>query len=165
MKKIVVAGLAALMVTGCSTRIADLTVVSTKNFNLNSGNLEIGSRVKGASTAPVVFFPLGQPNLKEAVDNAIEKDSCAVGLSDVVIYYNQYAFIFGSISISVKGNLILDKSLSGCGGYSVSNQQPQRNYVQPVNNTSNKQQQIDALQQQNLPYAEYQRRYNEIMAQ
>lgn len=33
------------------------------------------------------------------------------------------------------------------------------------NSTSNKDQRIQALQQQNLPYGEYQRRYNEIMAE
>lgn len=123
MKKILITSLAALMVTGCSTRIADLTVASTKNFNLNSGNLEIGQRVQGASVIPVIFFPIGRPNLKEAIDNAIEKESCAVGLSDAVIYYNEYALILGTVSISVKGNLILDRSLSGCGGGYTNNYQ------------------------------------------
>lgn len=46
-------------------------------------------------------------------------------------------------------------------------QTPLVEYV-PAQSTSkspNKEQQIKTLQQQNLPYAEYQRRYNEIMAQ
>lgn len=86
MKRILIIGLAILMITGCSTRVADLTVVSTKNFNMNSGNLTVGARVEGQSNIPVFIFPLGTPNLKEAVDRAIEKDKCAVGLSNAVIY-------------------------------------------------------------------------------
>lgn len=167
MKKIFIISFMLLAITGCSTRIADLTVASTKNFNLNSGNLDIGSRVTGSSTIPVILFPLGQPNLKEAIDNAVEKDRCAVGLSNVVIYYNEAVFIFGTISLSVKGNLILDNSLPSCGGYSAPTQ---RTYTQqPAKSTgmavSNKENQLEELRKQNLPYDEYQRRYQQIMNQ
>lgn len=166
MKRIIFIGMAALMITGCATRIADLTVVSTKNFNMNSGNFGKGERVVGKSNIPVVIFPLGVPNLKEAVDNAIEKNACAVGLSNVVIYNYNYSFFFGVTGISVKGDLIVDNNQPGCGGYSVN-----APYVnKPIQNTyidtgSEKEQKLQALKSQNLSYEEYQRRYQEIMGE
>ena len=44
-----------------------------------------GPRVTGEDSAAVVLFPTGIPNVKEAAARAIEKDKCAVALSDVVI--------------------------------------------------------------------------------
>ncbi len=163
MKKLVMM-LVITLLAGCSTRVADLTVVSTKNFNMNSGNIATGGRVVGSSNVPVILFPIGYPSLKEAVDNAIEKDRCAVGLSNAVIYNNFFAFLFGYVGISVKGDLIIDNNQAGCGGYTPVQQQ---SYVKPpvTNSNSNRDQQLIELERQNLPYNEYQRRYQQIMGQ
>lgn len=108
----------ALFVSGCTVRVADMTVGSTKNYNINSGKFVKGSRVTGEDTYPVVLFPLGIPNVKTAVDRAIEKDKCAVGLSDMVISQLNHSFLIGSIGYRAEGNLIIDTSLSGCSGRS-----------------------------------------------
>lgn len=73
MKKVVAIALGALLLSGCTVRVADMTVGSTKNYNLNSAQFVKGARVIGEDTAPVFIFPLGIPNVKTAMDRAIEK--------------------------------------------------------------------------------------------
>ncbi|WP_259678784.1 hypothetical protein, partial [Klebsiella pneumoniae] len=85
MKKVIALALGALLLSGCTVRVADLTVASTKNYNLNGGKFYKGKRVTAEDSYPVIIFPLGIPNVKTAADRAIEKDRCAVGLSDVVV--------------------------------------------------------------------------------
>lgn len=158
-------------VSGCTTRVADLTIASTKNINLNSGAFSDGRRVTGSDSVPVVLFPLGQPNVKEAIDRAVEKDKCAVGLSDVVINQEVFAFIFGMVQFTVEGNLIVDNGKPGCGGsaYQPSYQprySPQASPT-PQSYGPSRDQQLQQLQQQSgsMPYDEYQRRYRMIMGQ
>ena len=106
MKKLLVSVLAmsTIAFTGCSVRMADMTVASTKNYNLNSNQFVKGQRVTGEDKVPVVLFPLGIPNFKTAVDRAIEKDRCAVALSDVVITQLNQAFIVGGILVRLTLN-------------------------------------------------------------
>ncbi len=114
-RKVLAASIIALLsLTGCSQRVADLTVASTKNFNLNSGQLIKGQRVNGEDTKAIILFPVGIPSVKEAADKAIEKDNCAVGLTDVAVDQEFFAFIFGYAKIKVEGDLIIDKSRPGC---------------------------------------------------
>ena len=118
MKKIflaVVIGAEAL--SGCSIRVADMTVASTKNYNINAGKFTKGARVIGEDNYPVIIFPIGIPNMKTAMDNAIQKDRCAVGLSDVVMSQLNHSFLFGKIGYRVEGDLIIDNSLPGCADH------------------------------------------------
>jgi len=115
------------IVTGCSTRIVDLTVASTKNMDLASNGLVTAGRVTGADTVPIIFnVPIGRIDMKEAIDNAIEKDSCGVGLADVVVSHEFFAFIFGYVEYNVEGNLIIDSGVNGCSKYA------DPNYVKPA---------------------------------
>lgn len=116
MNKVVMVGIiaAAVMASGCAHRVADLTVGSTKNYNINSASFLKGDRVTGEDIVPVVLFPLGIPNVKTAVDHAIEQDRCAVGLTDLVITSLQQAFLVGRIGFRVEGNLIIDEEIDGC---------------------------------------------------
>ncbi|WP_122899393.1 hypothetical protein [Acinetobacter sp. B51(2017)] len=116
MKKLLIAALAVSSVafTGCSVRMADMTVASTKNYNLNSNQFVKGERVTGEDKVPVVLFPLGIPNFKTAIDRAIEKDRCAVALSDVVITQLNQAFIVGQIGYRVEGTQVIDRSQPEC---------------------------------------------------
>ena len=116
MKKLLVSVLAmsTLVFTGCSVRMADMTVASTKNYNLNSNQFVKGERVKGEHKVPVILFPLGIPNFKTAVDRAIEKDRCTVALSDVVITQLNQAFLVGQIGYRVEGTQIIDRSQPEC---------------------------------------------------
>lgn len=158
----------SILMSGCTTRVADLTVASSKNINLHSSSLSTGKRVDGSDSVGVFIFPLGQPNVKTAIDRAVEKDRCAVGLSDVVIDQEVFAFIFGYVKFNVKGNLIIDNDQPGCGGYAQGITSRQSSVEQaPIHAFESKDQQLQQLQQQSssLPYDEYQRRYRQIMGQ
>lgn len=115
MKKLVIAALGAtLFLTGCTHRITDLTLGSTKNYNINSNQFIKGERVTGKDSVPVVIFPFGIPNLKTAIDRAIEGNKCAVALSDVVVYQENYSFIVGSMGFRVEGTEVIDQGQPGC---------------------------------------------------
>lgn len=114
MKKILAVVLGVFLLSGCSIRVADLTVGSTKNYNINGNKFLTGQRVMAEDSYPVIIFPMGIPNMKTAIDKAIEKDQCAVGLSNVVITQLNHSFLIGKIGVRAEGNLIIDRSLPGC---------------------------------------------------
>ena len=94
--------------TGCTQRLVDFTAISTKNVKMASS--EVGSRVEGADCVPVVFFPLGQPNMKEAIDRAIEKSGANYdALIDGVVYAKVQSFVFGRVCYTVEGTPINTK--------------------------------------------------------
>ncbi|CEO39373.1 hypothetical protein [Photobacterium kishitanii] len=116
MKKIVTISFIAstLLLTGCAQRIADFTLASTKNVNLNNGHFVEGPRVVGEDTKAIFIVPLGVPSIKEASDNAIEQDRCAVGLTDVAADSEFFSFLVGYVKYKIEGNLLIDKSKPGC---------------------------------------------------
>lgn len=105
---------AAILASGCTMRVADMTIGSTKNYNINSTKFVKGKRVTGEDKYPVILFPLGIPNVKTAMDNAIEQDGCAVALSDVVVSQLNHSFLFGSVGYRIEGDLVLDTAQPGC---------------------------------------------------
>jgi len=114
MKKALLIILGAFLISGCATRVADMTVGSSKNYNINSTQFVKGKRVTGQDVAPVILFPFGIPHMKTAMDKAIEQDPCAVGLTDVVITHLNQSFLIGRIGWRVEGDLIIDGNLPGC---------------------------------------------------
>ena len=112
--KLITIVVGALLLSGCTVRVADLTVASTKNYNLNGAKFIKGKRVVAEDSYPVIIFPMGIPNVKTAADRAIEQDKCAVGLTDVVVTQLNHSFLFGKIGLRVEGNLIIDQSQPGC---------------------------------------------------
>ncbi|HBP47497.1 hypothetical protein GHO42_14865 [Pseudomonas sp. FSL R10-0056] len=118
MKKLFLAVvIGSLALSGCTIRVADMTVASSKNYNINAGKFTKGVRVIGEDRYPVVIIPFGLPNIKTAMDNAIQKDRCAVGLSDVVMSQLNHSFLFGTIGYRVEGDLIIDNTLPGCANH------------------------------------------------
>ena len=114
MKKVLALALGVMMLAGCSSRVADLTVASTKNYNLNSNNFVKGARVTAEDSAPVVIFPLGIQNVKTAIDRAIEKNKCSVALSDVVVTQFNHSFLFGKFGFVIEGTEVIDRGQPGC---------------------------------------------------
>ncbi|WP_241609716.1 hypothetical protein [Rosenbergiella australiborealis] len=113
-KMLALAVLSVAVLSGCSSRVADLTIASTKNYNINSNHFVKGARVTGDDSAPVVIFPLGIPNVKTAIDRAIEKNKCSVALSDLVVTQYNHSFLFGRFGFLVEGTEIIDRSQPGC---------------------------------------------------
>lgn len=114
MKKVLVLAIGLMMLGGCSSQVADLTVASTKNYNLNSNNFVKGARVTAEDSVPVVIFPLGIPNVKTAIDRAIEKNRCSVALSDVVVTQFNHSFLFGKFGFFIEGTQVIDRGQPGC---------------------------------------------------
>lgn len=116
MKKIISIALLALLATGCSTRITDFTVISSKNIDLSRGAEFKRSpvRVKGEDRKSIIIFiPTGEPNVKEAMDRAIEKTPGAIGLLDgVVTRHGWYIpYIYGEAWYEVEGTALIDPNL------------------------------------------------------
>lgn len=102
-----------LSVSSCSHRLTDFTVISTKNIPLgkNAASLQkANQRVKGVDRSHVVLcIPLGSPNMKEAIDKAIEKYPGAVGLADGVVKSKGWtAVLYGQNSFVVEGTPIYE---------------------------------------------------------
>lgn len=118
MRKIVVALIAVSMILGlisCTMRLTDFTVLSTKNIDFtHSANFERGkSRVEGEDVAHILLFiPIGVPNMKEAVDRAIESVPGAVALVDGVLSARGFwIFLYGQNVYIIEGTPLIDKTL------------------------------------------------------
>ena len=108
------------LVSGCTQRMIDFTVISSKNMQLQVPSEATGPRVEGQDMVWWFFFiPLGNPNLKEAVDRAIEQAGPGYdALIDGVIYRKAYYFFvtathgFKVVGTPIKSSL-LQASLQG----------------------------------------------------
>ncbi|MCP4482834.1 MAG: hypothetical protein GY817_08885 [bacterium] len=82
------------------------------NIKSNIHTVE-NKRVIGKDTAHIIFFiPTKRaPNLKEAIDNAIEKKSGVVGLADVTLKRGFWYIpgLYGKDYYVVEGNPIIEK--------------------------------------------------------
>lgn len=103
-------GLMLLLTTGgCARRLTDFTVISTKNIPLGENShvalKQAKQRVKGEDKAHMfLYFPLGAPNMKDAIDEAIEQYPGAVGLVDGVVKYKSWwAILYGQNAYIVEG--------------------------------------------------------------
>ena len=77
--------------SGCSSRISDLQLISTKNVELTETHIDArkGRRTKGRDC---VFLFFGVVNLEEAVDEALEKGNGNL-MVDEVTYLVKYPFV------------------------------------------------------------------------
>jgi hypothetical protein len=105
-----------LALTGCKTRFVDFTIISTKNIDLSkAGTFQKGStRSEGVDkTYIIIFIPTGAPNLKEAIDRAIESVPGAVALLDGVVDqgFFYFPYIYGEAAYTVEGTALIDPAL------------------------------------------------------
>ncbi len=68
----------------CTFRMVDFTVISSKNCDVKG---KMGKRVKGSDGKCSM---VGIPNLKEALDRAIQQEPGADALVDGVVYWKYY---------------------------------------------------------------------------
>ena len=115
MKKLIAMAVLALAATGCSVRMGDFTLVSSKNVDLAHGAdfKRSASRVKGDDIVPIILgIPVGIPNMKTAIDHAIEKTPGAVGLVDSVVTQKAFNLIvFGQMGYEVEGTPLIDPNV------------------------------------------------------
>lgn len=109
--------IAGFVITGCTNRFVDYTLLSTKNVDLSkAGAFKRGpNRVTGEDgRLIIIFIPTGGvPHLKTAVDRAIESVPGAVCLVDGVVSSRNWWFIIGESAIMVEGTPLIDPSLPG----------------------------------------------------
>lgn len=138
-----------LLSSGCTQRLTDFTVISTKNVPIGGYDqtklVKGTTRVKGEDCAHMILFiPTGTPNMKEAIDRAIESTPGAIGLVDGVVKSSfWYALLYGKNKYIVEGTPLFEEghgmssrsSNVGMGNYNMYNQPAQNNnmmYNQPA---------------------------------
>jgi hypothetical protein len=104
-----------LLLSGCSTRVADFTIISSKNIDISKGvDFKRGSaRVRGEDLKHIIILPGSHPNAKEAMDQAIESVPGAVALVDGVLNHSLWyiPYIYGQEAYEVEGTPLIDPSL------------------------------------------------------
>ena len=94
---------------GCSIRLADLTVTSTRNVSLNRVDLDSLPQTKGIvgkdTKFRFLFIPFGFPHLEDAIDDALDKGDGDV-MIDAVLHSKGWWFIIGQDSLEVKGTVV-----------------------------------------------------------
>ena len=108
--------LATALLSSCSNRLLDVTILSTKNIDLNNVRgytTNTNQRVTGGATTHIIsFIPLGYPSAKEAADRAVEcNGSQCVGLTNATFTEKWWwiPFIYGQITLEVEGDPIMKK--------------------------------------------------------
>jgi hypothetical protein len=107
-----------MMSTGCTTRLVDFTAISTKNVDWSRAPTyqRKRGRVEGKDTVHIlVFIPTGLPNMKEAIDRAIESVPGGVALVDGVVYSKGFWLLYGQSSYVVEGSVLVDPALALSG--------------------------------------------------
>jgi hypothetical protein len=110
-------GLALALLSGCTSRLVDFTVISSKNIEWNRAHeyQRASHRVEGVDMVHwIIIIPIGVPNAKEALDRAIESVPGAVALLDGVITSKFWwiPYIYGQQSYIVEGTPLIDSKLA-----------------------------------------------------
>jgi len=102
---IVLALTIAFVGSGCSHRIGEFTIVSTKNYETKAQYKLVG-RIEGSDKKMIIlFFPLGTPTINNAVDDAIQNGG-GVYLANAVIESSAWYFILlGQTGFTVTGDV------------------------------------------------------------
>ncbi len=114
---IVAAVLLCIPVSGCVTRLVDFTIISTKNIDLAKGAsfTRASARATGEDIVSIIIIiPTGTPNIKTAIDRAIESVPGAVALLDGVLSQKTFyiPYIYGESGYVVEGTPLIDPALA-----------------------------------------------------
>lgn len=105
-----------LLTISCTRRIVDFTVISSKNVPIGNNGIQMkkaDSRVKGVDGKWIVLGFGGFPDMKEAIDDAIEQYPGAVALSDGVVRQKSWnVILFGKNKYIVEGTPVYTTNLS-----------------------------------------------------
>lgn len=107
--------MAFLLSTGCESKLGDFTLLSSKNVDLsnfsNSKAEQSSEQVVGEDCSHIIIFiPTGVPNMKMAVDRALESSNAYMltnaRLSEKFFYI---PYIYGQDKFVVKGTPVKRK--------------------------------------------------------
>jgi hypothetical protein len=103
---------------GCTMRISDFTIVSSRNTLIAEG-LPSAPRTQGEDCVPVVFGPLGQPNIEAAIDRALDKAGPQYDvLRDAALSYSNRSFLFGKYCYVIEGTPVSSRKGDAAPGAS-----------------------------------------------
>lgn len=109
------------LLSGCTMtwETSDFTVISPKPLDFTKHQYKVGKEVEGGSFGPIILtlgapVRYGKPTLNDAVNNALQQEKCAVGLTNINAQLVDRHFGFGKWGWIVKGNLLLDTTKPGC---------------------------------------------------
>ncbi len=95
---------------GCSYRLGDFTVLSTKNVELGAKYEKVGTGEESDEVF-VLYIPLGSPNIENAVDKILDNKQGDLLTNAVINAYN-YSFLIGVMGYKVKGDVWKRAALS-----------------------------------------------------
>jgi len=95
--------------------MTDFTIISTKNIEYaKMSDYKRGeNRVEGIDKKHIILFiPTGIPNMKEAIDKAIESAPGGVALVDGVVYHTSWwiPYIYGQTYFTVEGTPLINSA-------------------------------------------------------
>ncbi len=91
---------------GCSQRVGDFTLISTKNVEIGGKYKQIEGRFTGEdSRGEILLTPLGAPNLKTAVDKCIEAGKGELITNAVIDFSYWTAIVYGERKYTVTGDI------------------------------------------------------------
>lgn len=99
---------------GCQTRVADATLISTKNMDIKKSLHRVDStaRVCGEDKCEVILIYQSKPaiSMKQAIDDALHQRKGCVGLADAVVTYKYDGIppFFYTVSYIVEGNPVFE---------------------------------------------------------
>ncbi|MBL0687658.1 MAG: hypothetical protein JJV95_02890 [Sulfurospirillum sp.] len=114
-KHLLIIPIIALLFSGCSKRIGNMTALSTNSINGLNTQVSSDNRVKGKSCVTrVVIFPFGafRDKLEKATDDAIENGRSEGLRGDLIVNARVYShywyipFLYGRNCMVVKGDLV-----------------------------------------------------------
>ena len=125
---IFITGITLIALTSCSIRIADLTMISTRNIDSDKQYKELKKYTigKDRSLYSILFIgPLGSPDIEDAIDDAIKKVPGGEYMKNVVIR-EKYPFflLFSMRTFQVEGDVwgIPQTKIQNIYGYKVGEQ-------------------------------------------
>ncbi len=102
---------AIFAMAGCTTRLGDFTVLSTKNVDVSG--VKQGDRYSGEDCINTVLgIPLGEPNWKNAMDQALQKGKGDILIDTVLTVKGWSLILFGQSCIIIEGNVSRTASYS-----------------------------------------------------
>jgi len=105
--------IAVIALQGCTQRIGDFTLMSTKNVDIGGKYKKLDTRFEGVDSKPMILtIPLGTPDLKQAVDNCIEAGHGELISNAVVEYAYWTAIVYGEVKYRVHGDVWVKASTS-----------------------------------------------------
>lgn len=109
MKRVIIITFTILCLSGCTTHLTDVSIISNKNISLDKLDIDRCPQrklVEGEDSKFVfLFIPLGQPKIKEAVNDALQKGNGDL-IVDASLYKKYWWFLIGQQSIQIKGTVV-----------------------------------------------------------